>query len=1335
MELGNLTHNMNRDFSNLKIWQQNVNKSRICQHDLISSARLTEKHIDIIALQEPAISDLAVTIATRDWRVIYPSTHAKDSSKTRSVILIRADIFTNSWSQVDFDSGDVTVVKLTGTWGSLLLLNIYNDCVHDLTVEQVKNFQRRVDDNELVQQNEDAHTIWLGDFNRHHPYWDSTSDTRLFTKDAISKAEKLISAVADAGLELALPPKIPTHKHNVSKKWTRLDHVFLSEHSLDALISCEVVTNDLSPNTDHLPIVTNLDLVVARAPAKQVSNFRNVDWEKFRETLEEQLQDFGLPRAIKDQGELDTECVRLTNALQITIKREVPTSNLGPMSRRWWTKELTDLRRKASKIGRKASKYKDNPNNPLHAESAKAKKEYDKAIEYNKKHHWRDWLEKADDPDIWTAHRYISAPASDGGATRIPTLSASRNGTEVTASTNEDKSVLLAKTFFPARPSEATTRAPEQSYPDPVCKMDGITRDQIRRHLGKLKPYKAPGPDTIPNIVLSKCADILVNRLYHIFTAIIKLGIYHDPWKHFTTVVLRKPGKPKYNVPKAYRPIALLNTLAKLLSSVIAEQLMFYAEKHSLLPLNHFGGRAKRTASDAVHLLVNRVKNEWRRGKVISVLFLDIEGAFPNAVNEQLVHNLRARRVPKKIIQYVANMLRDRSTTLRFDDHTSLPIEINNGIGQGDPLSMALYQFYNADLVEIPKEDEGEFAEAYVDDAILAAVANTFEEAHVKLKDMMTREDGAINWAKKHNSPFEYSKLALIDFAHSSKAVARPPLTLSGITIEPTKSTKYLGIMLDQNLNWKEQTAYIQEKGAKWAAQIRRAARPSWGLTPKAARRVYVGVAIPRILYGVDVWCVPTHETPEGGRKKGSVFAIRKLTTTQRAGTLAITGGFRTSPTDALDAHASTLPMHLKVGKILFRTAVRFASLPDSHPLRKQYRLAGARKVKRHKSALHHMTQLYGISSKEVETVPVVRQNPAKRSQLPWSVEISESKEASAQLDNTSREIIKVYSDGSAHDGKVGAAAVLMRQGKPDRVLRLCLGTTKQHTVPEAELVGLILGVHLINTEKRNRKSCAIGIDSQGAIKTLLTELTNPGHHLAAEALRIATHLQNRAGNTNYSLTIRWTAGHVGIPGNEKADKEAKRAADGHSSDSKELPRYLRKNIKLSVSALRQANNKERNDTWKNDWQASKGYKRLKAKDTASPSSQKFLSLTSNHRIPRRLASLIFQLRVGHAPLNGYLHRFKKVDSARCPACGDQCETAEHFLLRCPKYAHERWPLLVKINRTAPSMTDILSNQKTIIPLINFLDATGRFQDEEKHIQEMQADAQDQDQDQDQEQV
>ena len=66
-----------------------------------------------------------------------------------------------------------------------------------------------------------------------------------------------------------------------------------------------------------------------------------------------------------------------------------------------------------------------------------------------------------------------------------------------------------------------------------------------------------------------------------------------------------------------------------------------------------------------------------------------------------------------------------------------------------------------------------------------------------------------------------------------------------------------------------------------------------------------------------------------------------------------------------------------------------------------------------------------------------------------------------------------MYSDGSAHDGKVGAAAVLQREGKQDRTLKLHLGTTEQHTVYEAELVGMIMGLHLIKRKPRTRPNAS----------------------------------------------------------------------------------------------------------------------------------------------------------------------------------------------------------------------------------------------------------------------
>jgi len=87
--------------------------------------------------------------------------------------------------QIDFDSGDVIAIELLGTWEKLIILNLYNNCDHDTTIDLIKNFQRNLDDNDQVIPNEEVHMIWLEDFNRHHSHWDNALDGRLFTNEAI----------------------------------------------------------------------------------------------------------------------------------------------------------------------------------------------------------------------------------------------------------------------------------------------------------------------------------------------------------------------------------------------------------------------------------------------------------------------------------------------------------------------------------------------------------------------------------------------------------------------------------------------------------------------------------------------------------------------------------------------------------------------------------------------------------------------------------------------------------------------------------------------------------------------------------------------------------------------------------------------------------------------------------------------------------------------------------------------------------------------------------------------------------------------------------------------
>jgi hypothetical protein len=291
-------------------------------------------------------------------------------------------------------------------------------------------------------------------------------------------AEKLIEAVMEAGLESVLPSGIPMHKHNVTKRWSRLDQVFLSAQSNEMLTTCSTLLEQRGINTDHLPILMVLRLEVAITEAKAIPNFFSVNWEDFRYELRKQLDKAQVPAHISNQMQLDEHCEELTEALQEAIRVVVPAEKPMSKSKRWWTKELSQLRTHTNKLGRAAYKLRGDPEHRAHEEHKVAKSKYQNAIKVTKQQHWRDWLEKAEDPDIWAAHHIVSAPHIDRGKAKIPKLKYKVGDQELTASTNEEKSGALTKCFFPIKPQDQGQNA-EVKYPK-ACKGVGrITREQI----------------------------------------------------------------------------------------------------------------------------------------------------------------------------------------------------------------------------------------------------------------------------------------------------------------------------------------------------------------------------------------------------------------------------------------------------------------------------------------------------------------------------------------------------------------------------------------------------------------------------------------------------------------------------------------------------------------------------------------------------------------------------------------------------------------------------------------------------------------------------------------
>jgi hypothetical protein len=415
-------------------------------------------------------------------------------------------------------------------------------------------------------------------------------------------------------------------------------------------------------------------------------------------------------------------------------------------------------------------------------------------------------------------------------------------------------------------------------------------------------------------------------------------------------------------------------------------------------------------------------------------------------------------------------------------------------------MSMIVYLFYNADILDLPK-NKNELVVAFVDDTALFVEGPTFDDTHSTLKRMMNRRHGAFEWSALHNSKFEVTKFALIDFSRK-KDVLRPPLRLRQTVIKPSVSHKFLGVIFDQDLRWKLQVENVVAKASRWVSLFKRIARNRSGLSSPLLRRLYRAVAIPKITYAADVWFTPIHLPPGAKRRLGSVGAANRLTRVQRQAAIAITGCFRTTATDYAEAHANLMPIDLVLKDLCLRAITRMVSLSDEHhPLTKVVRHSLKRLVKHHPSPIHILAKISGLQLGEIAPPPQLSLEVIKKTLFRTTV--AKTRELSIEAERNDDARIRIYSDGSSSEVGVGASAVMYETDQPghtDRKARL--GEVTDHTTYEAELVGALMAVHLAAKVPPN-STVSIYVDNQSTLAAITSPPGGPGSHII-EALNEA---------------------------------------------------------------------------------------------------------------------------------------------------------------------------------------------------------------------------------------
>jgi len=320
-----------------------------------------------------------------------------------------------------------------------------------------------------------------------------------------------------------------------------------------------------------------------------------------------------------------------------------------------------------------------------------------------------------------------------------------------------------------------------------------------------------------------------------------------------------------------------------------------------------------------------------------------------------------------------------------------------------------------------------------------------------------------------------------------TKPTQRHLLVLRDTQIPVVEAHKFLCMLIDQELCWKEHINYMLHKGMKSVMQYSRLAKLMKGISAKYMHRFYLSVVVPRMLYAADLFL-----TLQSRKTRGTKGFINKLGRIQRLASLHITSAMKPAPTDTINACADLLPFHLLVEKHIHHATTCLATLPASHPLTLHVRKVAGRYVKRHRAPLHEILHSFNIWPKEYKDIVPMSTEP--RQELCYALHIPASREIVIAEAGTAQEEVRAYSDGSGIGRQIGVVAILFRDGEEVWLLRKCLGPENQHMVFEGKVTGMILAVELIRMEG-HMHSVVRGADSQAVTShnshvTLLTNLS-----------------------------------------------------------------------------------------------------------------------------------------------------------------------------------------------------------------------------------------------------
>jgi len=724
--------------------------------------------------------------------------------------------------------------------------------------------------------------------NLHHPSWDL-----IHPRDP--GATQLLNLAARWKLQLLTPPGTTTRSGKNDRDST-IDLIWTTDDIRSEWIGIPPGLR----GSDHLP-----QEVLIRSPRLVTRNDDLLlNWSLLDvDQAAIDALDLPAPGRLDTTEQIDAYLDRLVGALLRIGRSCAPPHHGGLPRNRWWNTSVQKTVREAAEAERMWRIFRSEY---LYERMLQMRRDKAAAVNSASQEAWRRATHSG--PNLWKLARWARLESfKPREPTKIPALklNPASSSDRRTARTVAEKEQLFRSRFYPTSTADISditdTSFSNESCTGETVIPNTVTPDDILYCLAKTATSSSPGNDTIPNRLLKACGYRLAEVYAPLVEACLQLSYFPSRFRVARTVVIPKAGKPPDEA-SSWRPIALLNTLGKIIESLLAQRLARASEDFGLLPDEQMGNRQSRSTESALYFLADQVHTAWAEGGIASLLALDISGAFDTVSHTRLLDVLRSKGFPGWLVRLIRSFLESRTTTLCFDDQETVARETPAGVPQGSPLSPILFILYTSSLYDALRQVPGITTCGFADDTKILGFGRSTQETTARLQQ---GHQVCIDWARRFGIKFAPAKYKVLHFSRG-RSWDRTPLRLgNGVIIPAVCEVKLLGVVFDRKLNWKGHHISLQKKLSTQRLALDRIVASTWGPTLRRARTLYTAVIRSSIGHGAAVW----HPAPSIKRPTTKhALALGKL---QNQCLKRVLGAFKATPTRQRETEAEVPPLDL----------------------------------------------------------------------------------------------------------------------------------------------------------------------------------------------------------------------------------------------------------------------------------------------------------------------------------------------------------------------------------------------------------------------------------------